>query len=285
MESSPLRLVLPKKIHPQIHGEISGTTARMNLKIYWGMYVWEHLFIMKANIFHLITCSDSVMASLLWYLSTLRSSVYLLSCHLCQAQKEKRDKGLHSLKCLSAHLQFRHLSHRHEEERDLLVSGSVWDCSLPTVTQKSVKKQEQSLILQRPISAPHPPGSPFHVGFGTEVLATEHFYSKLILYLWYEWTEQCPRIHKISTPLHLIPEWKALNQGMLQEARHILGWRCIILLQGFGQTSPPADCSVTINAAPTHKTPLESSSAKAISLSAILLMTHFCHHPSKGTNW
>lgn len=29
------------------------------------------------------------MASLLWYLSTLHSSVYLLSCHLCQAQKEK----------------------------------------------------------------------------------------------------------------------------------------------------------------------------------------------------
>lgn len=67
---------------------------------------------------------------------------------------------------------------------------------MPTVTQKSVKIQEQSLILPRPILAPHLPGSPFHTGFGTEVLSAEHFYPELILPLWYEWTGQCSCIQK-----------------------------------------------------------------------------------------
>lgn len=134
---------------------------------------------------------------------------------------------------------------------------NIWECLRLQIAHSYTKVCEEagtkSLILPRSILASYPPGSLLHIGFGTEVLPTDNFYSKLIFHLWYEWIGQCSRIYKISTPLHLIPEWKALNQGMLQEARHILGWHCIILLQRFGQTSHCADCSVSINTTTTIK--------------------------------
>lgn len=237
----------------------------MNLPICWGMYVWEHLFIMKANIFHLITCSDSVMASLLWYLSTLHSPVYLLSRHLCHAQKEKRYQASFkipkSLPSLQAPISL--------TERARPLNSWEW----MRLQRKSTKKQEQSWILPRPILAPHPP---------EEVLAMDHFYFQVVFHPWDEWTEQWSRAQNISASafntrvkstelrsaarsqthfglaLHITPEiWP-----------NIFSCRLLCLHQQ----------------RPNHKTPLESSSAKAISLSVILLMTHFCHHPSKGTN-
>lgn len=82
---------------------------------------------------------------------------------------------------------------------------NIWDClrlQLAHGYTKSVKIQEQSLILTGPILAPHLPGSPFHTGFGTEVLTAEHFHSELTLPLWCEWTGQCSHIHKISASQH-----------------------------------------------------------------------------------
>lgn len=166
---------------------------------------------MKANIFHLITCSGSVMASLPWCLSTLCSSECLLLCHLHQAQKEKR-LGLTFLKMpkCSPSVQAP-ISLTWGTVRPL----NIWECLRLQLAHGYTKVCEQSLILPRPILAAHLPGSPFHTGFGTEALPAEHFYSELTLPLWYEWTGQCSCTHKIPASQHWIPEWRAINQGML----------------------------------------------------------------------
>lgn len=158
----------------------------------------------------------------------------------------------------------------------------MWHGSLPPVTQKSVKMQERCWILPRPISAPHPPGSPFHTDFGPEALATDRFYVELIIHPWDEWSEQCSQTRNINTSAFNTRVKSTKSRNAASSQTHFG-----LALRITPEVWPNVfSCRLLClhQQCPNHKTPLESSSAKAISLSVILLMTHFCHHPSKGTN-